>query len=335
MRIFDKGACQLIRRQIFYYTDTTSDRMNNGRYTSNREILASDSTRLIPWKGYWAYAETEDAELLIHPSAEKPALPLAKRRTETAGEWHIGFALFAGGVTDNMAVIGESPAASDGFDELDSPKPPPPSDEAVLGVLHPHLHGNAAMFASDILGPSQTSAREWRLGASSKNYRENIVLSWENPGSANGFFYLHDVAAGATIDMSTVGTYVFSLLPGEESRIFVVEKTAARDARFASMPGAWALRQGWPNPFRKASVFAYSVPCRGVGEFAARSVAIAVYDVNGRRLRTLFKGLRDPGTYEVMWDGADDRHKRLGQGVYLVRFSAEGFSGTIPTHLMD
>ena len=49
------------------------------------------------------------------------------------------------------------------------------------------------------------------------------------------------------------------------------------------------------------------------------SVRLNVYSVDGRLVRTLVDGHRDPGIHGVDWDGRDNRGRRVGNGVYLYR----------------
>jgi len=44
---------------------------------------------------------------------------------------------------------------------------------------------------------------------------------------------------------------------------------------------------------------------------------------------------QDIQEYTIVWNGTDDGNKRLRQGVYIVHLSAEGFSGSVKTHLVD
>jgi len=80
------------------------------------------------------------------------------------------------------------------------------------------------------------------------------------------------------------------------------------------LPKAFTLSENYPNPFNPHTTLEYSVPPGGAGE-----VAVEVYDIRGRRLRTLFKGIKAPGTYRVHWDGRDEDCRDLGSGVYLAR----------------
>jgi hypothetical protein len=53
-------------------------------------------------------------------------------------------------------------------------------------------------------------------------------------------------------------------------------------------------------------------------------VALEVLDVQGRRVRTVARGIREPGWHEAAWSGDDELGVRLGAGIYFVRLRAEG-----------
>jgi hypothetical protein len=86
------------------------------------------------------------------------------------------------------------------------------------------------------------------------------------------------------------------------------------DGRGEAAPTAPALHQNTPNPFNPATTIAYDVPARG-------HVALRVYDVSGKLVRTLVDGDRPAGTHAVPWNGMDDAGRRVASGVYLYRFS--------------
>jgi len=55
----------------------------------------------------------------------------------------------------------------------------------------------------------------------------------------------------------------------------------------------------------------------------------AVYDVAGRRVRTLPELRVEPGEHRLVWDGLDDGGRRTGSGMYFVKVSANGtYTGT-------
>ena len=54
----------------------------------------------------------------------------------------------------------------------------------------------------------------------------------------------------------------------------------------------------------------------------AGRVTVSVFDLAGRRVRTLSDGLREIGGHELVWNGEDDAGRKLKPGVYLLRLVA-------------
>jgi hypothetical protein len=82
--------------------------------------------------------------------------------------------------------------------------------------------------------------------------------------------------------------------------------------------GSWRaqLHQNEPNPFNPSTGIAFALG----GEEPA---SLAIYDVAGRRVRTLFLRRRLPAgmTHRVRWDGTDDAGRRVPAGVYMYRIT--------------
>jgi flagellar basal-body rod modification protein FlgD len=60
---------------------------------------------------------------------------------------------------------------------------------------------------------------------------------------------------------------------------------------------------------------------------ARAAVTAVVQDASGRTVRTLALGVRDAGTFDLPWDGHDDRGGALPDGHYTVKLSAKGMDG--------
>ncbi len=80
------------------------------------------------------------------------------------------------------------------------------------------------------------------------------------------------------------------------------------------LPTFW-LSQNYPNPFNPETIIGYSLPARS-------HVSLVVYNVLGRKVRTLVDGVKPAGPLAITWDGADDSGKPAATGVYLYRFRA-------------
>jgi hypothetical protein len=75
---------------------------------------------------------------------------------------------------------------------------------------------------------------------------------------------------------------------------------------------ALALYQNVPNPFNPTTVISFMLPQR------ARAM-LAIYDVEGRLVRTLVDEVLDGGTKETTWDATDAQGHPVSSGVYLYR----------------
>lgn len=85
------------------------------------------------------------------------------------------------------------------------------------------------------------------------------------------------------------------------------------------------LEQNHPNPFNPTTTISYAIGARMV-------VAIEIFDAVGSRVARLDQGMREAGTYEVEWNGRDDRGLSLGSGVYFYRL--EGAPGVSPRKML-
>jgi hypothetical protein len=82
-------------------------------------------------------------------------------------------------------------------------------------------------------------------------------------------------------------------------------------------PVETALLAPAPNPFHGSTALSFSLARPG-------PVQLAIYSVDGRRVRVLADGHREAGVYRLAWDGRDDARGAAAPGVYFARFSAAG-----------
>lgn len=82
--------------------------------------------------------------------------------------------------------------------------------------------------------------------------------------------------------------------------------------------GRAALYQNAPNPFHPSTLIAFDVPLGG------RETNLAVYDAQGRLVKTLVGGFRPAGRQVVRWDGDDGAARQVAPGVYFLRLEAGG-----------
>ncbi len=86
----------------------------------------------------------------------------------------------------------------------------------------------------------------------------------------------------------------------------------------ASLPVRFALGQNAPNPFTRSTTIRFELPVAG-------KVRIEVFDLLGRRVRTLTDLEWPAGYHAVEWDGRDESGREIHSGVFLYRMTAGSF----------
>jgi len=109
--------------------------------------------------------------------------------------------------------------------------------------------------------------------------------------SANGPFTL-------TIDASAVG------IDGEEA-----------------LPSTYTLHQNYPNPFNPTTTIRYDLPEQAM-------VLITIYDITGRKIRSLINKQKEPGYRSVVWDARNNAGVQVGTGIYFFSIRTGDYSKT-------
>jgi hypothetical protein len=81
------------------------------------------------------------------------------------------------------------------------------------------------------------------------------------------------------------------------------------------VPSSFFITQNAPNPFNPATTIRFHLPVPGDTE-------LAVYNLNGQRIRTLVSGHQVGGDHEAVWQGNDDAGRLMPSGVYVARLRA-------------
>jgi hypothetical protein len=86
-----------------------------------------------------------------------------------------------------------------------------------------------------------------------------------------------------------------------------------------AVPTRLHLHPSTPNPFGDRTEIRFDLPRPG-------PVALKVFDVAGRLVRTLVDGEEPAGFRAVSWDGTDDGGARVSAGVYFYTLETAGES---------
>lgn len=79
-------------------------------------------------------------------------------------------------------------------------------------------------------------------------------------------------------------------------------------------PEEFHFAQNYPNPFNPKTTIKYHLPERTF-------VALEIYDLAGRQIKTLINQTQNPGYNYVDWDGTDSAGKEVAAGLYIYRIA--------------
>jgi len=85
-----------------------------------------------------------------------------------------------------------------------------------------------------------------------------------------------------------------------------------------ALPAGNRLLGNRPNPFNPLTEIVFTLGAPG-------EVLVAIFDVSGRKVRTLEAGAKEAGLHHVVWDGKDDSGAPVASGIYFCKLRAGDF----------
>lgn len=180
---------------------------------------------------------------------------------------------------------------------------------------------------------SEDAGETWTSPARRRNVTD-MVIDPNNPdrvfvGSYTGFCYSTDGGLSWTehnsgfysqlqiscLDFDAVNNvlYAGTRYSGVYRLAFTNDVKIGRE----SYPEAVTLYENYPNPFNGTTRIGFTLvkPDR---------ITLSVFDIRGRKVRTLLDCQMTAGDHSFVWDGTGDRGNQLPSGVYVCRLEATG-----------
>jgi len=118
------------------------------------------------------------------------------------------------------------------------------------------------------------------------------------------------VAAAEALQPGGPHAYIFHQRFADQN-ILEENTSDVADVEFASFNSS-----SFPNPLYDNSTIRFQLPSGGA------NVELAIYDLTGRKVRSLHSGQLDAGTHDVAWDGTADDGASVSSGVYFYHLNA-------------
>ena len=87
------------------------------------------------------------------------------------------------------------------------------------------------------------------------------------------------------------------------------------------IPDRFALYPNYPNPFNPTTQIRYDLPI-------AEYVSINIYDVMGRKIKSLININQEAGYRSISWDATNDLSQPVSAGMYIYTIQAGEFRQT-------
>ncbi len=98
----------------------------------------------------------------------------------------------------------------------------------------------------------------------------------------------------------------------------VVQPLRLGGAEIRPTPQVFALDRNYPNPFNPSTTIPYRLA-------TTSAVQLDIFDIAGRKVRTVLAERQEAGFRQATWDGRDERGVTVGAGVYLYRLTARPY----------
>ncbi|MFA6596978.1 MAG: T9SS type A sorting domain-containing protein [Ignavibacteriaceae bacterium] len=159
----------------------------------------------------------------------------------------------------------------------------------------------------------------WQTATEVSNYGFEVErtstlpdMNWEKVGFVKGNGNSNSPKEYSFIDNNPgAGKYLYRLKQMDTDGKYTYSKEV--DVTFIT-PTAYALAQNYPNPFNPNTVISYQLSVVG-------KTSIKVYDMLGNELATLVNETKEPGIYNVAFDGS-----QLPSGVYFYKIVSGKYS---------
>lgn len=191
---------------------------------------------------------------------------------------------------------------------LDLPSPPYWFEIPRLVSGSPGVVISFSVTGEDLNGDELTLSMERGNLPDAADFIDNRdgsgLFLWEAEPGENGVYEAHFTVSDGILQTTAPIT------------IRVESRNLAAGSDSDAFPASHAILSNYPNPFNSSTEIRFFLD-------RVRFVNLKAFDINSRKIASLFSGESQPGGHSVAWNAAD-----LPAGTYYISLSAKGFSET-------
>ncbi|MFB6286087.1 MAG: DUF4397 domain-containing protein [Candidatus Bipolaricaulia bacterium] len=298
----------------------TENGISGGLFRWTGSTYSLDSTFASARRGV-AYYFLNDAGLdtLDVPALKSSRTAARSKRTEGP---RLRLEVLSDSSVVASAWIGMQAGAKTGRDRFDRVSPPQYFGPTSLQVKNEKIDSDFPLVVDIRPADANGHTYHFRLNTNPGTtliLRAKGIDQWREGLQAR----LYDNTRGRTIDLREQSSIdvtpqrkwsTYTLIVGRSSYV------SNQMSRFT--PEEFRVWPNYPNPFRDRTTVKYALPKQ-------MTVHARIYDVLGRRVRTLVRGKTQPaGIHTVTWDGTTNSGGSVASGTYFIRVRAGGHTQT-------
>ena len=167
----------------------------------------------------------------------------------------------------------------------------------------------------NILGPDYQGGKNLvqRFRGASVEYMPGATVWQEADGVTERM--VGDVPAGTSCCLAVWKVDAGEIAKEGSYSLWVAAGVSGVEDPVGALPKVTGITGATPNPFNPQTTIEFELAQDGPCE-------LALYDLQGRLVRTLIAEHRQAGPNAAIWNGLDDRGRRAASGVYLARLRA-------------
>ena len=308
--ISDPEAETLVRPRFWRWQDSTANDVTDGTY----EVVTNLDEQLMPWRGYWVYAQKE-AVVNLEASTSSVVYAASAPSINKRVKWTLVAADEQSSVTTGTASI-------------------PIQDEGQLTFLQPPSLTTNSVYL-DLAGKSHqqvvlSDQRQELIWSLQLDLKQQSQLNCQTELLGSGYLYLEDLKQGRRYLMENSKQISFSV-GTHNLRIRVSPQKLGLELE-DHIPQLTRVLPNYPNPFNPETWIPFQLAQDG-------KVSLVIYDDRGQLIRQLDLGHLLAGSYisphrAIHWNGRDTNGEKTASGIYFCQLRTNNQTFTSKMVLM-
>jgi photosystem II stability/assembly factor-like uncharacterized protein len=285
-------------------------------------------TVLTPWEGYFVYNTSVDPVTISIPPVEATTntRPKIKSKLQTISDdgyvLQLSSKLKDTKLVDTQNFLGFSSLATDEKDKFDLFEAPPIGDYLQVSIMN-----EKDRFASNFKSVSD-QGQQWDVEIRLSEYIDkpiefNLIEWGVIPEDFKLFILDKDYFSAIPVNNNKFTIEINQEFPIRHLKLIIGtdQYASQNNGEIPLVPVEYSLKQNYPNPFNSGTIIQYQLGKR-------TPVELSVFDILGRKVRTLISAKQTTGFHSIHWDGLNDFGTQVASGVYFYQLNAGNFLET-------